>query len=113
MGRKPEFEQIASAALGVRIKWTAAATGDLVRLHSFLAPVAPEAAANIAQDLARAPARLVDYPRIGEKLDAYEPREVRRIIVGRYEVRYELAGDLIIVLRLRHQRENRSFDEDG
>lgn len=95
----------------MRIKWTAAATGDLVRLHSFLASVAPEAAANIAQDLARAPVRLIDYPRLGEKLDAYEPREVRRIVVGRYEMRYELTGDLIIVLRLWHHREYRSFDE--
>jgi len=34
------------------------------------------------QQLARAPDRLLDFPRIGEKLDAYSPREVRRIIVG-------------------------------
>ncbi|MHA3790503.1 hypothetical protein [Sphingomonas sp. YL-JM2C] len=36
---------------------------------------------------ARAPDRLLDYPRIGEKLEAYAPREVRRIIVGNYELR--------------------------
>ena len=113
MGRKSGFGQASAAAVGVRIKWTIAATGDLVRLHNFLSPVAPGAAAKIAQDLARAPLRLADYPRIGEKLDAYQPREVRRIVVGHYEMRYELTGDLIIVLRLWHQRESRSFDEDG
>lgn len=113
MGRKSGFGQTAAAAVGVRIKWTVAATGDLVRLHDFLAPVAPDAAAKITQDLAQAPLRLADYPRIGEKLDAYLPREVRRIVVGHYEIRYQLAGDLIIVLRLWHQRKNRSFDADG
>jgi len=32
------------------------------------------------QQLTRAPDRLLDFPRIGEKLEAHEPREVRRII---------------------------------
>lgn len=58
---------------------------------NVLNPVAPDAAARVVQQLARAPDRLADYPRIGEKLEAYEPREVRRIIVGNYEMRYEIA----------------------
>jgi plasmid stabilization system protein ParE len=53
-----------------------------------------------------------DFPRIGEKLDAYAPREVRRIIVGSYEMRYEIAGATINILRLWHCRENRSFEPD-
>jgi plasmid stabilization system protein ParE len=57
------------------------------------------------------PDRLLDYPRIGEKLDAFEPREVRRIIVGNYELRYEIVAGTIIVLRLWHCRENRSFGQ--
>jgi hypothetical protein len=48
-------------------------------------------------------------PRLGEKLEAYEPREVRRIIVGHYEMRYEIAAGTIIILRLWHCRENRGF----
>ena len=95
----------------MKIEWTARATDDLVRLHDFLVSVAPEAAARVVQDLARTPLRLVDYPRIGERLDAYQPREVRRIIVGHYELRYELADRRIIILRLRHHREDRAFDQ--
>jgi hypothetical protein len=30
----------------------------------------------------------VANPRIGEKLEEFEPREVRRILVGHYEMRY-------------------------
>lgn len=87
--------------------WTRSASADLVRLHAFLAPVAPDAAARVVQRLSRAPDRLKDFPRLGEKLDAYEPREVRRLIVGDYELRYEIANATIFVLRLWHSREHR------
>jgi plasmid stabilization system protein ParE len=96
----------------MRIRWTASAAADLVRLHDHLHPVAPEAAARVVQQLARAPDRLVEFPRIGEKLDAYAPREVRRITVGSYELRYEIAGGTIHVLRLWHCREERSSGSD-
>ena len=94
----------------MRIRWTRKASSDLVRLHAHLRPVAPNAAARVVQQLARAPDRLLDYPRIGEKLESYEPREVRRIIVGNYEMRYEIADATIFILRLWHSRENRSFE---
>lgn len=91
----------------MKIQWTRAAASDLVRLHDQLAPVAPAAAARVTQDLARAPTRLLAHPRIGEKLDAYLPREVRRISIGDYEMRYEITGATIHILRLWHTREHR------
>jgi len=94
----------------MRIRWTSRASADLVRLHAFLAAAAPEAAARVVQELARAPERLVAFPRIGEKLEAYGPREVRRIIVGRYEMRYEVVAGSIVILRLWHGREHRSLE---
>lgn len=94
----------------MRIKWTGRASSDLVRLHEHLRPVAPDAAARVVRQLVHAPERLLGYPRIGEKLEAYEPREVRRIAVGNYEMRYEIAGGTIFILRLWHSREDRSFD---
>lgn len=63
----------------------------------------------MVQQLARAPDRLRTFPRPGERLDAYAPRAVRRIIVGNYEVRYEIANADIFILRLWHSRESRSF----
>jgi hypothetical protein len=46
-------------------------------------------------------------PRIGEVLEEFEPREVRRILVGHYEMRYEIQGSIIYLLRLWHTREDR------
>ncbi|MEB0023923.1 type II toxin-antitoxin system RelE/ParE family toxin [Actimicrobium sp. CCI2.3] len=46
-------------------------------------------------------------PRIRECLDEFKPREVRRILVGHYEIRYEVQDSTIYVLRLWHTREDR------
>ncbi|MHB1581812.1 MAG: type II toxin-antitoxin system RelE/ParE family toxin [Acidithiobacillus sp.] len=54
-----------------------------------------------------APPDLLTNPRIGERLDEFEPREVRRIVVGHYEMRYEIQKSTIYVLRLWHTREDR------
>ena len=91
----------------MKVKWTGRALSDLARLHDFLAPVNRRAAARVVQALTNAPARLVDHPRIGERLDEFDPREVRRILVGRYEMRYEIRDATIYVLRLWHTREDR------
>ncbi|ENG4277054.1 type II toxin-antitoxin system RelE/ParE family toxin, partial [Escherichia coli] len=50
---------------------------------------------------------LLTHPRMGEQLFQFEPREIRRIFAGEYEIRYELNGQTIYVLRLWHTRENR------
>lgn len=92
----------------MNVHWTGKASSDLARLYEHLRPVAPEAAARIVRRLAKSPGRLTEHPRIGERLDAYAPREVRRIIVGDYELRYEIADATIVILRLWHCRENRS-----
>lgn len=97
----------------MNIRWTASAAADLKRLHDFLSPVAPEAAARVIRDLAHAPNPLADFPRLGEKLDAYIPREVRRLFVGSYELRYEIARGELFILRLWHTRENRPVAPDG
>ena len=91
----------------MQLKWTSKALADLARLHDFLAAANKAAAARTVQALAKAPATLLTNPRIGEQLFEFAPREVRRILVGRYEVRYEIQGATLYVLRLWHTREDR------
>ncbi len=91
----------------MELKWTGKALSDLARLYAFLAPVNREAAARTVQSLTAAPASLTTNPRIGEKLEEFEPREVRRILVGHYEMRYEIQASTVYVLRLWHTREDR------
>jgi len=91
----------------MRVRWTAEARFDLERLHSFLSPVNRQAAARVVRSLQAAPSRLLEYPRLGPRLDEFLPREVRRLFVGDYELRYEIRSDAIIVLNVWHAREDR------
>ncbi|MDR3517158.1 MAG: type II toxin-antitoxin system RelE/ParE family toxin [Azospirillaceae bacterium] len=91
----------------MELKWTRKAHSDLTRLYEFLAPVNKSAAARAVQALTKAPTILLSNPRIGERLFEFDPREVRRILVGRYEMRYEIQDSTIYVLRLWHTREER------
>jgi len=89
------------------IQWTVEAVSDLDRLHRFLADVNPRAASQVVQNLVEAPNRLVEHPRLGGRLEGFGSREVRRILVGQYEIRYEVRPDAIFVLRIWHGREER------
>lgn len=91
----------------MELKWTGKALSDLARLYEFLSPVNRDAAVRTVQSLTAAPASLIANPRIGEKLEEFEPREVRRILGGHYEMRYEIRASTIYVLRLWHTREDR------
>ena len=91
----------------MEVKWSSKALSDLARLYTFLAPVNKSAAARTVQSLTLAPNTLLANSRIGEQLDEFLPRDVRRILVGQYEVRYEIQGSVIYILRLWHMRESR------
>lgn len=91
----------------MELKWTSKALADLTRLHEFLAPVNKPAATRVVQALTRAPTSLLTNPRLGEQLFQFEPREVRRILVGDCEVHYEIQASIKYVLRLWHTMENR------
>ena len=107
MGREPQHGRSLAAAALMELKWTSKALSDLVRLHEFLTPVNKPAAARAVQALTAVPTTLLINPRIGERLFEFEPREVRRILVGHYEMRYEIQGSTLYVLRLWHTREDR------
>lgn len=91
----------------MELKWTSKALSDLAHLYEFLAPVNKPAAARAVQALTKAPTVLLTNPRIGEQLFEFEPREVRRLLVGHYEMRYEIQESNIYMLRLWHTREGR------
>ena len=87
----------------MELKWTSKALSDLSRLFDFLVLASKPAAARTVQSLSQAPVILLTHPRMGEQLF----QEVRRIFAGEYEIRYEINGQTIYVLRLWHTRENR------
>lgn len=91
----------------MKLSWTQKALSDLDRLYEFLSPANKTAAAKAIQALVVAPQVLLQNPRIGEPLEEFSPQEVRRLLVGSYEIRYEIQDLSIYILRLWHTREER------
>jgi len=89
----------------MELQWTNQGVSDLARLYEFLALVNRPAAARTVQQLTATPSALLTNPRLGERLDEFELRAVQRLLVGGYEIRYEIAGATIYLLRLWHSRE--------
>lgn len=88
----------------MELKWTHKALSDLARLYEFLVPVNRSAAARTQQALTKAPAVLMADPSVGEQLYQFGPLEIRRLMVGQYEMRCEIEGQTVYVLRLWHTR---------
>jgi plasmid stabilization system protein ParE len=76
-------------------------------LHAFLVEVNRSSAAKIVRSFTAAARQLREHPRSGEVLEEFAPREVRRLIVGPYELRYEVTEQGIFILRLWHGHEER------
>ena len=91
----------------MELKWTSKALCDITRLYEILASVNQPAVARTVQPLTNAPLTLSTNPRFGERLEEFEPRDVRRIRIGHYEMRYEIVGSTLYLLRLWHTREDR------
>ena len=87
----------------MRVKWTSSSLEDLVRLHAFLQPVNSQAAKAVVSKLTTGAKRLEQhFIRIGSPLTEFAPRDVRRLIIGDYSMRYELVDDVVFILRLWH-----------
>ena len=89
------------------LRWSTSANRDLVRVHGFLAAADRRAAARAVQRLLTGAKHIARHPRIGVRLVEFDPREVRRLIVGDYEMRYEVRDHELIVLRIWHVYEDR------
>ena len=89
------------------LHWSSKGHSDLVRLYEFLRPVNPRAAARVVRQLIAGAKRIPAHPRLGARLPEFSPRDVRRVLVGDYEMRYEVTDTDVFVLRIFHTREDR------
>lgn len=95
----------------MKLAFSREARGDVVRLRAFIAERDPTAAERAARRLIQGIERLVRHPPLGKRVDIspdqIAPEEIRDWLVGDYVIRYLIANDQIIVLRLWHGKENR------
>ena len=95
----------------MKLAFSREARGDFVRLRALVAEHGPAAAERAARRLIQEIERLVRYPRLQKRVcivsDQTAPGENRDWLVGDYVVKYLIANNQIIVLRLWHGKENR------
>ncbi len=91
----------------MHVEWTGKARTDLIWLQEFLHEQNVHAAEGIVRSITLATNRLGEYPRMGQMIEAFTSRDMRRYIIGDYEVRYEVMAKCVRVHRVYHQREDR------
>jgi len=89
------------------LKWTSKAYSDFVRLHEFLGSVDPRAALRVVRQLVAGVKRIPAHQRLGVRMPEFDHREVRKVLVGDYEIRYEVTEIDVFILRFFHTREDR------
>ena len=83
------------------IEWTEQALSDLGRLYRFLAATNEEVAVRTIDNLVASLPRVLDQPRRGSVLEGL-PKDVRRVVIGNCELRYETrVADIRIVSAFR------------
>jgi len=93
--------------LNAALHWTRAAANDLRRLLYFLSVVNDDAATRAIRLIVVRSRRIAEHPGLGARLARYGNLEVRRIVVGHYEIRYVVLDSEVTILRVFHHRERR------
>lgn len=93
----------------MQLQWTSKAQSDLKRIYDFIRTydVKGNKALEVIRSLMKASENLCVYPHVGSSLESFGERDVRRFLVGDYELRYEITENDIFVLRVWHTREDR------
>lgn len=89
----------------MKLRFSANALDDLVRLREFISAENPRAARRVSRLLTSSMRKLVTYPMIGKPVE--ELPECRELVVRSYVVWYRLQGKEIEVIRVWHGREDR------
>ena len=83
-----------------------------MRLRAFIAQHNPAAAQRLARRLVQGIERLLRNPRVGRRVtvapDKVAPEAIRDWVAGEYVVRYLIADQRIVVLRVWHGKEQRA-----
>lgn len=90
------------------VHWTANALAGLARVHDFLEAADAGAAQGALETIVGATDMLQEFPHAGRPADDLEPDHRELLIpfgVSGYALVYELRGDTVVILALKHQRE--------
>jgi len=85
-----------------QVIWSGRALGDLQSIHERVASDNATAAAQLILQIALSVRRLEDFPLSGRVVPEFLGLGIREIIVRRYRIAYEIAGDKVEILKVQH-----------
>ncbi len=93
----------------MKLRWLHAASQDIERLYEFLLEKDPNAAANAMEVVLEGSERLLDMPELGRPMDDDTGRRELYLPfgAGAYVLRYKLNGDVVVIIRVWHSREQK------
>lgn len=91
----------------MKIFYTSSALYDLRRLRKFIEQENPKAATKAAKRIYEAIQRLLDFPKMGKKIEDHQETTVRELITGKYIIRYLIIKKELHILRIWHGKEDR------
>jgi plasmid stabilization system protein ParE len=80
------------------IEWSRRAARDLLAIHAYIAAESPRAAQRLATELSMLADNLSEMPGRGRRVEG----DIRELVAGRYLLRYRIAGDQVVIVRLKH-----------
>ena len=96
----------------MKLVYAPEAVADLRRLHDFVSAKDLLAARRLSKSLRDGIKRLKQFPHMGRRVrqsaDVWAPEEIRDWVTGTYIARYLLLDETIMILRVWHQKENRT-----
>ncbi len=92
-----------------RIKWSLPAYSDLARLHAFLEPMSRDVANRAIRTIQQGVKPLGKHPEMGRLIEDMSP-DVREWVIEfgqrSYVARYQYDGKQVIIMAIRHGRED-------
>ena len=82
------------------VVWTFAAVADLEEIRRYIGAFNPRSAQDTADRLIAAGNGLANFPNRGRPVSGTDLRELT--VVSPYVIRYRVAGDHVLILRVRH-----------
>jgi toxin ParE1/3/4 len=90
------------------VRWTKNAVDGLVRVHTFLAKIDPDAAQKALDAIETGADLLKQFPNAGRPADDLEP-DHRELLIpfggSGYALFYEVIGNVVLILAVKHQKE--------
>lgn len=91
----------------MKLQWSVRAVRDLARVELFIEPANSKAAHAVRLRLIQAAETVQTNPRLGTRVNPDVAIEIRRLIVGDYDIRYRVTADAITIARLWHSKQER------